>query len=92
MNPAECKEIYDRLEDKEWDVNPTVSAIADFAASLLDNGEPYADATPYKNDKMIWLICTGNFYLEGQGVGHDSQERGVRSYRDILVRYLVRVD
>ncbi len=27
------------------------------------------DATPYKIDKMIWLICTGNFYLEGKLYG-----------------------
>lgn len=29
----------------------------------------YADATPYKIDKIIWLICSGNFYLDKKTIG-----------------------
>lgn len=31
------------------------------------------EATAYKLDKMIWLLCTGDFYREGgPGGGHDN--------------------
>lgn len=36
--------------------------------------------TPYKIDKMIWLMCTGNFYLE--------EGSTVENHRDLLIRAL----
>ena len=36
--------------------------------------------TPYRIDKMIWLLCTGNFYHE--------KRPGVRGYRSLLIRAL----
>ncbi len=33
--------------------------------------EKYPDATAYKLDKIIWLICTGNFYLQKDKIGRD---------------------
>ena len=32
---------------------------------LLNTVQFYAEATAYKLDKMIWLLCTSDFYLEG---------------------------
>ena len=37
--------------------------------------------TPYKIDKMIWLLCTGNFYLE--------EGSTVENHRDLLIRALL---
>lgn len=37
-------------------------------------------ATPFKIDRMIWLLCTGDFYLE--------DDPAVRGHRDLLVRSL----
>lgn len=49
--------------DKKWKTNSTTRAVADFAASIQSNEGSYSDVTPYRVDKMIWLLCTGNFYL-----------------------------
>ena len=27
------------------------------------------NATAYKLDKIIWLLCTGEFYLDGKRIG-----------------------
>lgn len=34
--------------------------------------EKYANITAYKLDKIIWLICTGNFYLQKDKIGRDT--------------------
>lgn len=34
--------------------------------------QKYPDATAYKVDKLIWLICTGNFYLQKDKIGRDT--------------------
>ena len=74
--------------DKQLKASSTTRAVANFTASLQENGGSYAEVTPYKIDKMIWLICTGNFYLEGKSEEHESRGAGVHSHRDILIRYL----
>lgn len=51
-------------------------------------GDQAQRITPYRIDKMIWLICTGNFYLEDKSKEQGSQGDGVHSHRDILIRYL----
>lgn len=55
-------------------------------------GDQARRITPYRIDKMIWLICTGNFYLEGKSEERESRKDGVHDYRDILVRYLNKAD
>lgn len=30
------------------------------------------DVTPYKIDKIIWLLCTGNFYLNNKSIGRNA--------------------
>ena len=30
------------------------------------------DVTPYKIDKIIWLLCTGNFYLNNKTIGRNA--------------------
>lgn len=61
-------------------INPLVRTVSRFAALLNENGGPYAEVTPYKIDKMIWLVCTGNFYLA---------ENGIHGYRDMLIQHLM---
>ncbi len=34
--------------------------------------DKHPDATAYKIDKIIWLICTGNFYLQKDRIGRDT--------------------
>lgn len=34
--------------------------------------QKYSDVTAYKLDKIIWLICTGNFYLQKDKIGRDT--------------------
>ena len=34
--------------------------------------EKYPDVTAYKLDKIIWLICTSNFYLQKDKIGRDT--------------------
>lgn len=45
--------------------------------------------TAYKLDKMIWLICSGSFYLEGKELedgGHEGKDVG--SFKDELIHRL----
>ena len=37
-----------------------------------ENKQKYSDVTAYKLDKIIWLICTGNFYLQKDKIGRDT--------------------
>ena len=40
-------------------------------AKLLRTGKKHKDVTTYKLDKVIWLLCTGNFYLHETKIGRD---------------------
>ena len=55
-------------------------------------GDQAQRITPYRIDKMIWLICTGNFYLEGKSEKQGPREDDAHSHRDILIRYLNKTD
>lgn len=55
-------------------------------------GDQAQRITPYRIDKMIWLICTGNFYLEDKSKEQGSQENSIHNHRDILIRYLNKTD
>jgi hypothetical protein len=39
------------------------------------------DATAYKIDKIIWLLCTGEFYLDDRRVGREAMYRKIDALR-----------
>ena len=55
----------DSVPDKE-----VVRFIFDWAKLVREEGVD-EDATTYKLDKMLWLVCTENFYLDFQGNNRD---------------------
>lgn len=59
----------------------------EFAQALNKKG---IVCTSYKLDKMIWLLCTGNFYLETANEQEGLRE--IRGFRDILIRSLANLN
>lgn len=56
---------YDKIKDKD-----IIKFFFDWKNELQNNG--YSDVTVYKIDKIIWLICTGEFYLDkNNSIGRD---------------------
>lgn len=49
-------------------------------AQAIRTNENYPAVTPYRLDKMVWLISTGRFYLEKDAKGNDL----VENYRALL--------
>ena len=41
-------------------------------AETVKNSGADPSATAYKLDKIIWLLCTGEFYLDGKRIGRDA--------------------
>ena len=41
-------------------------------AEAVKNSGADPSATAYKLDKIIWLLCTGEFYLDGKRIGRDA--------------------
>ena len=70
------------------DTYPIYKKVIEYAEAIRKSvADP--DMTAYKLDKMIWLICSGNFYMEGQKLsdgGHEGIEVG--SYKDELLECL----
>lgn len=76
-------------EHKVRDANQFCEVVYSLAMGARSKvGEGGQRITPYRIDKMIWLICTGDFYLEGKSEEQESRGDGVHSHRDILIRYL----
>ena len=76
-------------EHKVRDANQFCEVVYSLAMGARSKaGEGGQRITPYRIDKMIWLICTGNFYLEDKSAEQEPQGDGVHSHRDILIRYL----
>lgn len=76
-------------EHKVRDANRFCEVVYSLAMGARSKADDQAQRiTPYRIDKMIWLICTGNFYLEDKSKEHESRGAGVHSHRDILIRYL----
>lgn len=62
-------------EEKMTDVD-VIKFVFHFAKELR---QAYPDVTGYKLDKIIWLICTGNFYLQKDKIGRDTILAKVKS-------------
>ncbi len=45
----------------------------------IESKELDSEVSPYKVDKILWLICSGKFYKDGIYIG---------SHRDRLIQYL----
>lgn len=41
-------------------------------AEVVKNSDTDSSATAYKLDKIIWLLCTGEFYLDGKRTGREA--------------------
>ena len=55
----------------------SIEAISVFEAIVRmadDCKEIDPEVTPYKIDKVIWLICSGRFYLDGISIGRHKEE------------------
>ena len=59
---------------KEKGARELCDAVLTFAREAA-NGKGDDSITPYKIDKMVWLLCTGNFYLTKR-VGPDGKSLG----------------
>ncbi len=55
----------DKINEKE------TIRFMDYWAKVLQSSKKYKEVTAYKLDKVIWLLCTGNFYLHEQKIGRD---------------------
>ncbi len=64
-----CSKIKDKHENVLMSDEAVIKFMFDFSNIVKDK---YTDVTPYKLDKIIWLICTGNFYLEKDKIGRDT--------------------
>lgn len=55
-----------QLNEKISDVD-VIKKVCDWS-----DGIDRKDVTPYKIDKIIWLLCTGNFYLNNKSIGRNA--------------------
>jgi hypothetical protein len=46
-------------------------------AVVVKNSGTDLSATAYKLDKIIWLLCTGEFYLDGKRIGREAIYRKI---------------
>lgn len=52
----------------------TISVFEAIVRMADDCKEIDPEVTPYKIDKVIWLICSGRFYLDGISIGRHKEE------------------
>lgn len=78
--------ILDDLGDKNGHYSNTVNGANEFSKKMYEFADSISEdtadesVTPFKIDKMIWLACTGSFYLEEPPV--------TLGLREILIRKL----
>ena len=73
--------ILDNLGDKNNYYSNTVNGANEFSKKMYEFAASVSeDITPFKIDKMIWLACTGSFYLE--------EPPATLGLREILIRKL----
>lgn len=64
-----CSAIASGKENAEMTDIDIIKFVFNFSEEIQ---RKYPDATAYKLDKIIWLICTGNFYLQKDKIGRDT--------------------
>lgn len=64
-------EVYSQLGLSKKDPISVFEAIVDMA-EFCKEIDP--DVTPYKIDKIMWLICSGKFYLDGISIGKHKED------------------
>lgn len=64
-----CSAIAGKGEESRMSDVEIIKFMFHFAADVQ---KKYPDVTAYQIDKMIWLICTGNFYLQKDKTGRDT--------------------
>ncbi len=64
-----CSAILGKDSTEQISDIETIEIMFDLA-NVIKKDDPAI--TPYMLDKMIWLICTGNFYLQKDKIGRDT--------------------
>ena len=76
-NPdVHIKEVFYQIGVAEKDDIAVFEVIDKMAAECK---EIDADVSPYKIDKILWLICSGKFYKDGITIGQ---------HKDELIQYI----
>lgn len=70
------KEVFYQIGVAEKDDIAVFEVIDKMAAECK---EIDADVSPYKIDKILWLICSGKFYKDGIAIGQ---------HKDELIQYI----
>ena len=74
------KIVCSAIASEKTNVVMTDVDIIKFVFNFAKDIQPiYPDVTAYKLDKIIWLICTGNFYLQKDKIGRDTILAKLRS-------------
>lgn len=76
------KDVFSGIGLSEWDDYSNFEAITRMANFCSKDD---ASVTPYKVDKVFWLICSGRFYLE------KPEEIRVHSKKQELIEYLNKI-
>jgi hypothetical protein len=64
-------DVFSQLGLSESDTISVFEAIVEMA-DVCKEVDP--ESSPYKRDKMIWLICSGRFYLDDISVGRHKED------------------
>ena len=68
-----CSAISKVIDPNKVNAEMTDIDIIKFVFKFAKGIQPdHPDATAYKLDKIIWLICTGNFYLQKDKIGRET--------------------
>lgn len=71
------KHLQNNEKFKDEDV---LKLMFSWAETVKSSGED-KDATAYKIDKIVWLLCTGEFYLDDRRVGREAIYRRIDALR-----------
>ena len=68
LNSIKHEDVTSEMLNRAIDVFKTIAKMSDACIEIDDT------VTPYKIDKIIWLICSGRFYLDGVTVGRHKDD------------------
>lgn len=67
--PELVSEVRHWYKAPDWCNYQIFKQVIDFASSCHEYGDETAPVTPYKVDKVMWLVSTGSFYREKRELG-----------------------
>ena len=74
------KEVMKRVRHVDNIENEDVLRLIFSWSNTINARNTNRDITPYIIDKVIWLLCTGNFYLDDISIGRESVYRKIDEY------------